>query len=107
MATNDERQYRTVFGLVFHIDEAQVKDKTVRHLSVRQTGVSDAEAVVVKATLWPDLDAVDVQSGDVVVLEGKYKPFAGTSRTFHDLSVSKIAVLGHAKGGSQSDRIPF
>ena len=107
MPANEERTYRTVVGIVHYVDEAEVKGKKVRKLSVRQTGLSDAEAVVVAATLWPELEAVDVQSGDVVVLEGKYKPFAGTSRTFHDLSVSKIAVLGHANGGSQTDRIPF
>jgi hypothetical protein len=107
MAASEDRQYRTLFGIVFTVEEGQVKGQTVRNLSVRQTGLSDAEAVLVRATVWPELEAVDVQSGDVVVLEGAYRRSAGTSRTFHNLSVSKMLVLGHAEGGSQTDRIPF
>lgn len=103
----EKKQYRTVMGIVqFEPREGEAGDKPVRNITVRQNGFGPT-AVRVSATLWPSHAHVKVDEGDVVILDGSYTAKKGQDKngnpiTYHNLSVSKIAVLGKADGGSDS-----
>jgi hypothetical protein len=102
----DEKQYRTVFGIVqFDPREAKAAGKDVRNIVVRQTGFGPT-AVRVSATLWPSFDHVKVEKGDIVILDGAYTRNEttgddGEKRVFHNLSVNQIAVLGRVDFGER------
>lgn len=101
-----EKQYRTVVGIVqFEPREGEAGGKAVRNITVRQTGFGPT-APRVSATLWPSHAHVEVNEGDVVVVEGAYTQNKGTDKnenpiTYHNLSVNKIAVLAKSDGGVQ------
>jgi len=102
-----ENNFRTIVGVVqFPPSTGQANGKDVRNIAVRQTGVHAKEALRVSSTLWPSFDHVVVQEGDVVVLDGKYTENRGTDkdgnpRTYHNLSVSSIAVIGRVDTGAE------
>lgn len=104
------KEFRTIVGVVgFPPKEGNAGGKTVRNISVRQTGVHAKEAVRISATLWPSFDHIDVQEGDVVLLDGSYTENKGTNQagesvTYYNLSVSKLAVLGRADAGTKPER---
>lgn len=97
-------QFRTVTGIVqFPPREGEAGGKSVRNITVRQAGFGPT-AVNVSATLWPSFDHIPVAEGDVVMLDGKYTKNTGTKQdgtpvTYHNLSVTKFAVIGKADGG--------
>lgn len=101
-----EKEYRTIVGIVqFDPKEQSAGGKDVRNIVVRNSGFGPT-AVRVSATLWPSHDRVAVEKGDVVVLDGVYSKNEstgqdGVKRTFHNLSVNQIAVLGKADSGSR------
>lgn len=105
-----DKQYRTVFGIVqFEPREGEAGGKPVRNITVRQTGFGPT-AVRVSATLWPSHGHVQVEEGDVVVIEGAYTQNKSTGqdgeeRTFHNLSVNRIAVLGKSDGGREAGTV--
>ena len=105
-----EKQYRTVMGIVqFEPREGEAGDKPVRNITVRQTGFGPT-AVRVSATLWPSHAHVEVEEGDVVVIEGAYtanktKKQDGSPVTYHNLSVNRIAVLGKSDAGAQAGTV--
>jgi hypothetical protein len=100
--------FRTIIGVVqFPPKEGSAGGKAVRNITVRQTGFKE-QSVRVSATLWPSFDGVSVEEGDVVVLEGKYAQNKGSDsdgnpRTYHNLSVTGIAVLGQIDKGQKVD----
>lgn len=102
----EKKEYRTVMGIVqFEPREGEAAGQPVRNITVRQNGFGKY-AVRVSATLWPSHAHVEVEEGDVVILEGAYKANQGKDKddnpvTYHNLSVSRIAVLGKADGGAQ------
>lgn len=102
-----EKQYRTVIGVVqFDPREGKAGGKDVRNIVVRQAGFGPT-AVRVSATLWPSHEHVDVEKGDVVILDGEYTKNdttndEGQKRTYHNLSVNQIAVLGSVDLGSRT-----
>ena len=106
----EKKEYRTVFGIVqFEPREGEAGGKPVRNITVRQTGFGPT-AVRVSATLWPSHGHVKVEEGDVVVIEGAYSQNKGKDKnenpiTYHNISVNKIAVLGKADGGAQTDTV--
>lgn len=101
-----EKQYRTVLGIVqFDPRDGEAAGKPVRNIVVRATGFKD-QSVKVYATIWPSHRAVDVQRGDVVLMEGTYSQGKGQSKdgdpiTYHNLSVTRLAVLGAASDGER------
>lgn len=103
-----EKQYRTVIGVVqFDPREGKAGGKDVRNITVRQAGFGPT-AVRVSATLWPSHEHVDVEKGDVVILDGEYTKNdttndEGQKRTYHNLSVNQIAVLGSVDLGQRPD----
>lgn len=100
--------FRTVTGIVqFPPREGEAGGKAVRNITVRQAGFGPT-AVRVSATLWPSHAHIPVGEGDVVVIDGKYSQNKGqkddgTSVTYHNLSVTRIAVLGKADAGKKVD----
>jgi ribosomal protein RSM22 (predicted rRNA methylase) len=103
-------EFRTVTGIVqFPPREGEAGGKPVRNITVRQVGFGPT-AVRVSATLWPSHAHVPVEEGDVVMLDGKYKSNSGakddgTPVKYHNLSVTRIAVLGKADAGKKVDTV--
>lgn len=103
-----EKQYRTVHGIVqFEPREGEAGGKPVRNITVRQAGFGPT-AVRVSATLWPSHAHVKVEEGSVVTIEGPYTQNKSTgddgeTRTFHNLSVSRIFVHGMSDSGKKAD----
>lgn len=107
MAT--DKQYRTIVGVVqFDPRDGEAAGQTVRNITVRQTGVHEKEAVNVSATLWEQFAGVEVERGDVVILEGSYQTKAGKNKsgdpvTYHNLSVNGICVFSKLDKGADVD----
>jgi hypothetical protein len=104
-----KKTYRTIFGVVqFDVKEGEAAGQTVRNIVVKQTGFG-AQAVNVYATLWPKHDGFAVERGDVVALEGSYtsrdgqNTTTGEDVTYHNISVTRIAVLGKMDEGSAEE----
>ena len=102
-------QFRTVMGIVqFPPREGKAGGKDVRNITISQNGFGPT-AVKVSATLWPSHAHVPVEENDVVIVEGKYSQNTttneetGEKRTFHNLSVTRVAVLGRADSGKKVD----
>lgn len=99
--------YRTIFGTVsFDPREGNAAGKPIRNISIQQAGTKD-QAIQWSATLWPDHAHVEVNKGDVVVVNGKANQTSGVDkegnpRVYFNLSVSGIAVLGQLDTGSDS-----
>jgi hypothetical protein len=98
------KQYRTVIGFVqFDPREGNAAGKDVRNIAVRATGFKE-QAIRVSATLWPSHADVAVEKDDLVAIEGSYTQTKGekddgTPVTYHNMSVSRIAVLGKGNSG--------
>lgn len=99
-----EKTYRTVLGIVqFDPREGEAAGKAVRNIVVNQTGFGN-QAVKVYATIWPSHESVKIARNDVVLLEGSYTSQTkqkddGDKVTYHNLSVTRLAVLGKASDG--------
>lgn len=105
------KQYRTVVGFVqFPPREGEAGGKPIRNITVRTAGFRE-QAVRVSATLWPSHENVKVEEGDLVALEGSYtqnkstNEETGETRTFHNISVSRISVLGQGDAGKRVDTV--
>jgi hypothetical protein len=102
-------QYRTIIGIVqFEPREAQAGGKDVRNITVRSVGVKE-QSIRVSMTLWPSHEHVAVEEGDVVIAEGKFtvnkKDTDDGPKTYFNLSVSKILVLGSADAGKKVETV--
>jgi hypothetical protein len=105
-----KKPYRTVMGVVqFEPDEREIGDDEipVRSIVVRQTGFKQ-NAVNVSGTLWPSHSHVEVEKGDVVIMEGPFSQTTGENKegdeiTYHNLSISAIAVIGSVDYGVRDD----
>ena len=79
----------------------------MRSFVIRQSGVRD-QALDIRCTLWPSHDAVELEKGDAVLVEGKFdvnkaKNKAGEPTTYFNLSVSNILVLGPGDRGVREE----
>ncbi len=103
---SEKAEYRGVLGFVqFEPREGEAGGKAVRNITVRQVGFGQF-AVRVSATLWPSHAHVEVEEGDLVAFEGKYTQNKGKDKnenpiTYHNISVTKIKVLGQGDSGEQ------
>ena len=95
--------YRTVIGIVqWEPKDGEAAGKPVRNIVVNSVGFKE-QAVSVYATLWPSQADVEVAENDVVILEGRYNRNVSGEKTYHNLSVARIAVLGKASEGVKAD----
>lgn len=104
-----DKVYRVIHGIVqFEPKEGEAGGKAVRNIAVRQAGFKE-QAIRVSATLWPSHAHVEVAEGDVVTLEGSYTQNKGEKDgavvTYHNISVSRILVLGNADAGVKTDTV--
>lgn len=86
--------------------EGDANGKKVRNIVVQQAGFGPT-AVRVHATVWPGHKSVKLAKGDVVALEGSYEKRTGededgNERTYHNLSVLRLSVLGRVAEGDES-----
>lgn len=109
MAAAKKKAYRTVVGVVqFDVKEGEAAGQTVRNIVVKQTGFG-SQSVNVYATLWPKHDGVAVEKGSIVVLEGSYTSRDGQNKTtgedvtYHNLSVTRIGVVGVMDEGNEEE----
>lgn len=107
---SEKQEYRAVLGFVqFEPREGEAGGKPVRNITVRTVGFGPY-AVRVSATLWPSHGHVEVNEGDLVAFEGKYTQNKGKDKndnpiTYHNISVSKIKVLGAADEGAREETV--
>jgi hypothetical protein len=93
--------YKSFTGIVaFDITEREVTGKTVRNVPMKLT--NSANDTIISVTLWPGLDSVEVNRGDFIVVEGKYKSAESNGKMYHNLSANSIAVFPMVK--SEDDR---
>jgi len=105
---SDKKVYRTVVGIVqFDPREAEAAGQDIVKVRITEVGFRE-QAVAVDLTLWPSHASVKLAKGDVIIAEGPYnqkkvKNDDGQERTFHNLSVTRIAVLGSAFEGTKAE----
>ena len=96
-------EYRAVMGIVqFPPREGEAAGKPVRNVRINQIGFKE-QNIPVSLTLWPSHKDFDVQENDVIIAEGKYSRTSGEEKTYHNLSVVRIAKLGEADPGERPD----
>ena len=54
-------------------------------------------------TLWPEFGGLSVKQGDAVLVEGKYTQRQVGEKTYHNLSVAKILVMGSGAAGEKPE----
>ena len=99
-------EWRTLFGVVqFDPVRRDVNGKEVLSVTIRTAGAKE-ESRSVSCTLWPSHEALfdGVSKGDAVVVEGKFSVGKGTDKdgnpkTYLNLSVARILVLGQTDPG--------
>jgi hypothetical protein len=96
-----DKQYATVVGFVqFPVEKrALPSGQEVRDVTVRPAGV---DTPLVRGTLWPEFDSVEVGEGDLVAIDGEYTERTGQNReggsvTYRNVNIKKLAVLSGAE----------
>jgi hypothetical protein len=106
--SDNAKQYRVVQGIVqWDPRDGEAAGKKVRNVTLRQAGVKD-QSILVSLTLWPSHAGVDIKQGDVVTAEGVFtrstaEDQGGNTRTYNNLSVSRIFKHGAADAGVRDD----
>lgn len=96
-------EYVTIAGLIqFDPRTRQVKDKTVRDITVRAIGNNK----LVSVTVWPDKDNIPLSKGDFVVADGKFSSSMaqnknGEQQTYYNLSANTLIRFA-GEGGEAS-----
>lgn len=101
-------EYRTIFGVVqFDTQEAEAAGKDILRFTIRSNGTKD-QSQLVSCTLWPSHADYfkKLAKGTAVVVQGKYSVNKGTDKdgdpkTYHNLSVSDLLVLGEVDSGEE------
>jgi single-stranded DNA-binding protein len=102
--------FRAITGAIqFEPKEGEAGGKPVRNIVVRQTGFKD-QNIKISATVWPSHAHVELAEGMVVFLEGKFSQNKGQDkdgnpRTYNNLSVTRLAVLGTVDGGKKVETV--
>lgn len=99
-------EYRTIFGAVqFDPQEAEVNGKDVLRFTIRSTGTRE-QSQLVSCTLWPSHKDTfsKIEKGTVLMVQGKYSVNKSDDKTYHNLSVSDLLVLGVTDTGEEVER---
>lgn len=94
--SEEKKTYATVAGFIqFEVKPREVNGQTVRDIRVRAIG----SQTLVSATVWPQWDAIPLNEGDFVVIDGQYRKTTktndeGVTRTYHNIGVNKLLVNG-------------
>lgn len=103
-----EKQYRTVIGIVqFDPKDGEAAGKPVRNIVIRQAGFKE-QSVNVYVTVWPSHEDIEINRGDVLLVEGTYSQGKGQAqdgspRVYHNISATRIAKLGVAVEGRRPE----
>lgn len=103
-----DKQYRTVIGIVqFDVKDGEAAGKPVRNIVIRQVGFKE-QSVNVYVTVWPSHEDIEIERGDVLLVEGTYSQGKGQAqdgspRTYHNISATRIAKLGSAVEGKRPE----
>lgn len=106
--SDNAKQYRVVQGIVqWDPREGEAAGKKVRNCTIRSSGLKE-QSVLVSLTLWPSHAGTEIKQGDVVTAEGVFTrstaPDAeGNTRTYNNLSVSRLFKHGSADAGVRDD----
>lgn len=106
-----DKVYRTLAGVVqFDPQERDVNGKTVLSVTIKATGVKE-QAQLVSCTLWPSHKKYfgQIEKGTALIVEGTYdvkkgQDGEGNPKTYHNLSVNKVLVLGTLDPGEEVER---
>jgi len=107
--SDNAKQYRVVTGIAqWDPREGEAAGKKVRNVTIRQVGVKD-QSILVSLTLWPSHAGTEVKQGDVLIAEGVFtrstaEDQSGNTRTYNNLSVSRLLKLGSADAGVRDDK---
>ena len=102
------KQYRTFIGIVqWDPRDGEAAGKKVRNATIRAAGVKD-QSILVSLTLWPSHANTVIEQGDAVLVEGVFTRSTSTtkdgdSRTYNNLSVSRLLKLGATDVGERED----
>lgn len=90
-----DTQYVTVDGLIQQFgDKAAVTSRDINGQTVREFTIkANGSQKLVRITLWPEFDSVEVNAGDFVCVDGKYNVSEKDGRTFYNLTANKLAVV--------------
>lgn len=103
-----EKVYRTVIGVVqFDPQDGEAAGKSIRNIVLRQVGFKE-QSVNVYVTVWPSHEDMEIERGDVLIVEGPYnqgkgKTKDGSPRVYHNISATRIAKLGAAVEGKRPE----
>ncbi len=106
--SENAKQYRVFTGIAqWDPREGEAAGKKVRNVTIRAAGVKE-QSILVSLTLWPSHAHVDIAQGDAVVVEGVFTRSTspddqGNTRTYNNLSVSRLLKLGAADAGKRDD----
>lgn len=85
-------QYKPILGFVqFDVNERDAGSQKVRDFVIQPGGSGDVPAL--RVTLWPEYGHVDVEKGDLVVVEGQVKTNVSNGKTYFNLSPTKLKVF--------------
>lgn len=99
-----DNTYISVFSIVqFPPEEKDINGKDCLKFTVRPSGGKGTPNF--SCTLWPEhadlFASIDV--GSVLALQGKYTVNKSNDKTFHNLSVSGIDILGKLSTGTRPE----
>jgi len=106
--SDNVKQYRVFTGIAqWDPRDGEAAGKKVRNVTIRAAGVKE-QSILVSCTLWPSHAHVDVKQGDAVIVEGVFTRStapddSGNTRTYNNLSVSRLLKLGAADAGKRDD----
>lgn len=106
--SDNAKQYRVFTGIVqWDPRDGEAAGKKVRNATIRAAGLKE-QSVLVSLTLWPSHAGTDIKQGDVVTAEGVFtrstaEDSQGNTRTYNNLSVSRLLKHGAADAGKRDD----
>lgn len=100
MSEPQKKPWDAVFGPVIHLSDGKVGDQDVRRALVR---IANTQNKVVRATVWPNFEAIPLSQGDWVGVEGPLEAYEGTNQsgqpqTYWNISVKRLTVLSSTAG---------
>ena len=91
----DDKLYGTVEGFIqFEVDSRDLSSgQTVRDATVRSVNTNE----LVRITIWPDFEDVDLKLGDWIAADGEVTFREANGTTYTNMSARKLAVVPGAE----------
>jgi hypothetical protein len=90
-----DKEYGSVEGFIqFEVEERELEgDRVVRDATVRSIATGD----LVRITLWPDFEDVDVEKGDWLAADGQFTSREHKGKTYVNMSPFTVVALKSVK----------